>query len=76
MVRRPARPMERVGSDVEVVAGDVTEPATLTSVFQGVDTAFYLVHALACSGDFESTELNGARNFAKAAKRAGVKRII
>jgi nucleoside-diphosphate-sugar epimerase len=68
--------MERVGSDVEVVAGDVTEPATLAAAFQGVDTAYYLIHALAASGDFESTELFGARNFAEAAKTAGVKRII
>lgn len=76
MARRPSYLSDRVGSDVEVVHGDVTEPVTLSTALEGVDTAFYLVHALASSGDFESTELKGARNFAAAAKQAGVKRIV
>jgi uncharacterized protein YbjT (DUF2867 family) len=76
MARRPSCLTDRVASEVEVVQGDVTDPATLDAAFTGVHTAFYLVHALAAKGDFESTELAGARNFAGAAKRAGVQRII
>ena len=76
MARSPSYLSDCVGPDVEVVYGDVTEPVTLRAALEGVDTAFYLVHALASSGDFESTELNGARNFAAAAKDAGVKRIV
>lgn len=76
MARRPSNLLGRVCEDVEVVHGDVNEPITLDAALEGVETAFYLVHALAASGDLESMELSGARNFAEAAKRAKVKRII
>ena len=76
MVRTPARLSDRVPRCVEIVRGDVTQPAALDGALCGIDTAFYLVHALASKGDFESTELAGARNFAAAAHRAGVNRII
>lgn len=76
MARRPSYLTGRVADDIEVVHGDVTEPITLDAALRGVDVAYYLVHALAASGDFESTELQGAENFAAAAKKAGVKRIV
>jgi uncharacterized protein YbjT (DUF2867 family) len=76
MARRPSHLADRVGPDVEVLHGDVTEPLTLRAALEGVHTAFFLIHALAAGGDFESTELEGAQNFAAAAKEAGVKRII
>lgn len=76
MARRPSNLLSKVCSDVEVVHGDVNEPITLDAALDGIDTAFYLVHSLAASGDLESMELAGARNFAQAAKRAKVKRII
>jgi len=76
MARNPLNLAGRVGPDVQLVRADVTNAATLEAALQGVDSAYYLVHALAATGDFESTELTGARNFAAAAKAAGVKRII
>lgn len=76
MARTPSNLTRHVAPNVEVVRGDVMEPATLDEALRGIDIAFYLVHALASIGDFESTELAGARNFAAAAKRAGVNRII
>lgn len=76
MARKPSHLVDRVPSDVEIVHGDVTEPTTLEAALKGVDIAFYLVHALASSQDLETTELFGARNFAEAAERAGVRRII
>lgn len=76
MARRPAYLAGRVGPEVEVVQGDVTEAETLAAALRDVDVAFYLVHSLGASGDFEATELVGAQNFAAAAHAAGVKRII
>jgi uncharacterized protein YbjT (DUF2867 family) len=76
IARRPSNLVSKVSADVEVVHGDVNEPITLDTALDGIDTAFYLVHSLAASGDLESMELAGARNFAQAAKRAKVKRII
>ena len=60
----------------EIVRGDLTDSASLTAAFAGIDVAYYLVHSMGTSGDFEATELASARNFATAAKAAGVDRIV
>lgn len=43
---------------------------------QGVHTAYYLVHLMSGSKDFEKEDRQAAVNFAEAAKNAGVRRII
>ena len=43
---------------------------------QGVHTAYYLVHLMSGSKDFEKEDRQAATNFAEAAKKAGVRRII
>jgi uncharacterized protein YbjT (DUF2867 family) len=58
---------------VEVVRGDVAEP--LDAAMDGVDVAYYLVHSLG-RPDFEAVDRAGAGNFAAAARRAGVGRIV
>ena len=62
---------------LELVAGDVLEPATLADALRGVDTAYYLIHAMG-GGEkgFEQRDHVGAANFARAAADAGVKNII
>lgn len=57
------------------VAGDVADPASLGAAFAGVGSAYYLVHSLG-SGDFEDEDARAARNFAGAAKAAGVGQIV
>jgi uncharacterized protein YbjT (DUF2867 family) len=42
----------------------------------GVETAYYLIHSMDASGDFESLDRAAARNFAHAAQIAGVRRIV
>jgi len=76
MARRPSALAGRVQPTTEVVHGDVTEPLTLVSACAGVETAYYLIHSLGAAGDFESREVEGARNFAEAAREAGVKKIV
>ncbi|HEY5062663.1 MAG TPA: SDR family oxidoreductase [Gemmatimonadaceae bacterium] len=76
MARRPDEMRTRVRQGVDVVAGNVLEPASLAIALAGVDTAYYLIHAMAAPGDFTREEEEGARNFAHAARAAGVHRII
>ncbi|MCA9320279.1 MAG: NAD(P)H-binding protein, partial [Planctomycetes bacterium] len=76
MARWPANLKDRVRASTEVVKGDVFEPESLASALQGVHTAYYLIHSMGSSGDFESQDLIGATNFATAAKAAGVQRIV
>jgi uncharacterized protein YbjT (DUF2867 family)/uncharacterized protein YndB with AHSA1/START domain len=79
-VRAAARSREvlaaREWSDVELMAADVLKPETLDAVLQDIDLAYYLVHCMRADHDFVKTELAGAENFARAAARAGIKRIV
>lgn len=61
---------------VEVIRGDVLASATLGPALAGVDVAYYLVHSLTTGEGFEQVELEAARNFAAAARAAGVSRIV
>ena len=63
-------------ADVEIVEGDVLVPATLGEALRGVETAYYLVHAMASGGDFRARDLQAARAFGQAAADAGVGRIV
>ncbi len=63
-------------AEVEAVEGDVTRPETLPGAFEGVDVAYYLVHALGTGRDFERTDARAAEHFGRAARAAGVRRIV
>jgi uncharacterized protein YbjT (DUF2867 family)/uncharacterized protein YndB with AHSA1/START domain len=77
MVRRPYMPRGRAWfRKVEIVAGEVMDPASLAKALEGVWTAYYLVHNMASGHGYTGLELAGARNFAAAAEAAGVEHII
>jgi uncharacterized protein YbjT (DUF2867 family) len=60
---------------VSIAEGDLSDPATLAAAFEGIDVAYYLVHSLG-RRNFEALDRAAARNFAEAAAKAGVRRII
>ena len=76
LVRRPEFLRSTVATTTEVVQGDVRDLNSLLVALHGVHTAYYLVHSMGSSGAFEEEDRQGAQNFAEAARRAGVKRII
>ena len=59
----------------EVVEGDVLKPETLPAALEGIDVAYYLIHSLDASG-FAKKDRIAANHFGKAAREAGVQRII
>ena len=62
---------------VETVQGDLLEPLTLPTVMAGVDTAYYLVHAMAGGrAGFARRDREAAENFVRAAEKAGIRRVI
>ncbi|MCY4111499.1 MAG: DUF2867 domain-containing protein [Chloroflexi bacterium] len=63
-------------SQVEVVVGDVLDAQALSEALAGVDTAYYLVHSMSSGADFHERDMQAARAFGRAAKAAGVNRII
>ncbi len=68
------------GLDVECVQGNVLDPASLRSAFQGADVVFHLAAIISIQGDMDGlvpkVNVTGARNVAEAAHAAGVRRLV
>src|SRR5579885_264879 len=76
LARRPEVLRQKAGASTEVIAGDLLDRASLEAALCGVDAAYYLVHSMGSDRSFEEADRTAAGNFAEAAKRAGVNRII
>lgn len=76
LARRPAQLAPRVPATVEIVPGDALDPASMAQAMQGVDVAYYMVHSMGATGDFEEQDRRAADNFGAAARMAGVRRLI
>ena len=61
---------------VELVQADALRPESLPPALAGIATAYYLVHSMAAGAGFGQLDLQAARNFARAAADAGVRRIV
>ena len=61
---------------IDVVQADVMAPETLPQAFDGVHTAYYLIHNMSQGHGYTSLELESARAFTSAAEQAGVEHII
>jgi uncharacterized protein YbjT (DUF2867 family) len=76
--RSPEKASDLADRGADVVRADVLEPDTLGPALEGVTVAYYLVHSMGRGGDadFEERDKQAARNFANAAREAGVERIV
>ena len=70
---RDARPLAARFPQATVVVADLLDPSTLPVALERVDAAYYLAHSMAAGEEeFADRDRQAARNFGKAAKRAGV----
>ncbi len=77
MARTPAKLADASWrDDVEVVEGDVTDPASLDRALAAVDVAYYLVHSMGGAAAFDEADRDAAATFRDAAARAGVGHIV
>ena len=77
LARHPERLRRRAWfPQVEMIAGDLTRPETLPAALQGVSAAYYLVHSMSAGRGYDRLDIESARNFAQAAREAGVAHII
>jgi uncharacterized protein YbjT (DUF2867 family) len=75
LVRTPAKLAAAPWREqVDVVEGDVE--TDLGAAFEGVDAAYYLIHAIGASADWAQRDRAAALNFSRGAAAAGVKRIV
>ena len=63
-------------SRIEVVEGDANDVAALDLALKKIDVAYYLLHGLNLTSDFEEAERVLAEKFADVAKKNDVKRIV
>jgi uncharacterized protein YbjT (DUF2867 family) len=78
LARTPERLRIPAAWDVEVVQGDVVLDSNLARALADVEVAYYLIHSMeaASAGEFPAQERRAAENFTRAARQAGVKRIV
>ncbi len=75
VARRPENLVERVGAGTEVVRGDVRDADAMDAALRGVRVAYYLVHSMG-GDDYARADREAADTFGRAARRAGVERIV
>ena len=74
MVRRESAD---ISAAAETVLADMLQPLTLGRALEGIDTAYYLVHAMSGGrAGFARRDREAAENFVAAAVRARVRRVI
>ena len=76
LARTPDKLRPLVNESTQVVRGDVLDSHSLDEATRGIHTAYYLVHLMSGSKNFEKDDKQAATNFAEAAKKSGVRRII
>ena len=76
LARAPEYLKGRFSPATEIVQGDALDAGSLDPALRGVDTAYYLVHSMGSRADFQVRDRACARNFARAARRQGVRRVI
>lgn len=76
--RSSSRAAELADRGLELHEGDVLDAESVRGVGDGVEVAYYLVHAMGRGGegDFEERERRAARNFAEMATREQVGRVV
>lgn len=76
-VRAYARRPGAVAADVPVVEGDAVAGTGLAEALDGVDAAYFLIHSMeGANPGFDALERRAAENFARAARAAGVRRVV
>lgn len=76
LARNPEKLQAHVNAATEIVSGDVLDAHSLQRALAGVHTAYYLVHLMSSSADFQKDDRQAAINFGQAARESGVRRII
>ncbi|MEO1990447.1 MAG: SDR family oxidoreductase [Pirellulales bacterium] len=76
LARRPEKITENKEPSTTIMVGDAANADDLARACHGIDVAFWLVHSMESGVDFERADRLAAEQFGKAAKAAGVDRII
>jgi uncharacterized protein YbjT (DUF2867 family) len=77
MTRSPERVRDHPwAGQVEIVRADAADAGQVATACAGVEVVYYLIHALGSGPEFEETDRRTAEVMAKAAREAGVGRLV
>src|SRR3954454_20972570 len=76
LARSPEKMRSRVQPGTEMFQGDVLDLTSLDQALLDVHTAYYLVHLMSGSKDFEKQDRQAGANFCQTAKKGGGGGII
>ena len=76
LARRPEHLRSRAPAGTDIVQGDVLDASTLAPAMTGCDVVYYLVHSMGRGHDFADADRRAAENVGRAAREAGIRRII
>jgi len=77
MVRNRSTASLRAGTYARIVEADALRAETLPEAVANIDVAYYLIHSMSGrEAGFDQRDREAAYNFAVAAKKAGVRRVI
>src|SRR4051812_46782655 len=77
MTRNPERLRDHPwAGDVEIVRADAAVADDVARACAGADVVYYLIHALGSGPEFEATDRRTAQIVARAAREAGVGRLV
>ncbi len=69
-------PPESLKSKIQIIELDLLDQTTMTNIPNDIDGAYYLVHSMSSSKDYEQLEYQSAHNFKEAMNRTQVKHIV
>ena len=69
-------PPESLKSRLKIIQVDLLDKASLESIPKDLDGAFYLVHSMSASSDYQSLEQESAINFRNAINQTSVQHVV
>ena len=69
-------PPESLKSKIKIIQVDLLDKVSLKNIPKHIDGAFYLVHSMSTSSDYQSLELESAYNFRNAINKTNVQHVV
>ncbi|GAA5221881.1 SDR family oxidoreductase [Membranihabitans marinus] len=69
-------PPSSLKSAIEIIQLDLLDPTSLDHIPHDIDGAYYLVHSMSASSDYETLEHQSAQNFRRAMSQTKVEHVI
>lgn len=74
--RKRFNPSESILDKIEIIEADLLERESLSGIPSDIDAAYYLVHSMSASSDYEELEKTSARNFTEAINGTSAQQVI